>query len=262
MLIPCPSCQRQLNVPDNAVGKQVRCPAPDCGTVFYVPAAAAPMPAAPAPRPAAPAKPAVKPGPTAPAPASSSPFDFGGGGSVAGPEADFGFTEHTDGGLRGIGLRTRISRASGWLNMAAGSMVLYAVFLLSIGVTMTVMSRNWVGLAGAICVPMVLLPFPVITVLGARMLSRSRRYGIAMTAAIICLVVGALALIVTLVIGGWSMFLVYAAVSHGMASAGQFVVISACGDAVLSAVVAFAGLYGGFIALRTLMNAEVKAAFT
>src|SRR5205085_8496305 len=101
MLIACPSCQRQLNVPDNAVGKQVRCPAPDCGTIFYVPAAAPPAAVAPAvpkpavPRPAAP-KP-VAPKPVAPsAPTPSSPFDFTGGG-VAGPEADFGFTEHTDG---------------------------------------------------------------------------------------------------------------------------------------------------------------------
>src|SRR5450755_3790004 len=86
MLIACPSCQRQLNVPDNAAGKQVRCPAPDCGTVFAVSAQPAPamQPAAPLPVP----KPVVPP---TQAPAGA--FDFGGGGGVIGPEADFGFTE-------------------------------------------------------------------------------------------------------------------------------------------------------------------------
>src|SRR5213594_4231752 len=123
MLIACPSCQRQLNVPDNASGKQVRCPAPDCGTVFFVPAAPAGMPSttssvqpAPVPRPvaSAPAHPQSQ--------AGGSPFD---GGGVAGPQADFGFTDHTDGGLKGIGLRTRMSRAAGWLNLSASSMILF-----------------------------------------------------------------------------------------------------------------------------------------
>ncbi len=35
-LVNCPSCQRKLNAPDTAVGKQIRCPA--CKNVFRVPA--------------------------------------------------------------------------------------------------------------------------------------------------------------------------------------------------------------------------------
>jgi hypothetical protein len=255
------------------VGKQVRCPAPDCGTVFYVPAAAAPMPAAPAtpvapaPRPAGPARPAVKPVPTAPAsapaPSSSSPFDFGGGGAVAGPEADFGFTEHTDGGLKGIGLRTRISRAAGWLNIAAGSMVLFALFSIGIQVALFVMDRTqWGSLIGAACTPFVLLPFPVVIVVGGRMLARCRRYGLAMTSAIVCLVVGALALLTTLGVGVVSVLQIIAVSTHGMRGAQQVIVITTCGTVTLSAVVAFAALYGGFVAMRTLMNADVKASFT
>lgn len=278
MLIACPSCQRQLNVPDHAVGKQVRCPAPDCGTVFYVPAAApVPTPAAPAApakpvpaKPAAAARPAIKPGPpapvapvppTAPAPASGSPFEFG-GGPVAGPEADFGFTDHTDGGLRGIGLRTRIGRAVGWLNLAAGSMVLYTLFAIGIQVGMFFTTRNVGVLAGAACAPFLLLPFPIAVVLGARMLSRTRRFGMAMAAAVVSLIVGGLALLTTLGVGTWSIILVVGATSHGMHGAAQFFVISTCGNAVLSAVVAGVCLYGGFVALRTLMNAEIKAAFS
>src|SRR5438067_8558443 len=126
MLIACPSCKRQLNVPDHAAGKQVRCPAPDCGTVFYAPTAAtAPAVAAPP----APPKPVGKPGAALP---PAAPFDFGPSAPVSGPEADFGFTEHTDGGVRGIGLRTRLSRAAGWLSTSAGSMVLFTLYLLSL----------------------------------------------------------------------------------------------------------------------------------
>ncbi len=271
MLIACPSCQRQLNVPDHAAGKQVRCPVPDCGTVFYVPAAAPPPVAAapPAPaRPAAPAKPvtrpaAVAPPPAAPPPASGSPFDFGGGGAVAGPEADFGFTERTDGGLKGIGVRTRISRAAGWLNMAAGSMVVFALFSTGIQIGIFFLNRgNWGSLIGAGCTPFLLLPFPTVIVVGARMLSRTRRFGMAMTAAILCLIVGGLALLSTLGVGVLSILEIIRVVNHGMHGARQFIVISTCGGVTLSAVVTFCGLYGGFVALRTLMNAEIKAAFS
>jgi hypothetical protein len=278
MLIACPSCQRQLNVPDNAAGKQVRCPAPDCGTVFYVPAAPAPAAApaavpAPVPVPVAPAKPVLKPVAAAPQPvprpvaapqpAAGSPFDFGGAGGVAGPEADFGFTAHTDGGLKGIGLRTRIGRATGWLNMAAGSMVVFTVFSMSLQIALFVMDRSqWGSLIGAGCTPVMFLPFPVVIVVGARMLARTRRFGMAMTAAIVCLVVGGLALLTTLGVGVVNVLQMIAVASHGMHGAQQLIVIATCSTVVLSIVVAGTSLFGGFVALRTLMNAEVKAAFT
>jgi len=55
MIVTCPSCKRQLNVPDNAGGKQVRCPI--CQGVFAVSVSAAPA-----------AVPAAAPPPSAPAP--------------------------------------------------------------------------------------------------------------------------------------------------------------------------------------------------
>jgi LSD1 subclass zinc finger protein len=58
MLVVCPSCQKKLNVPDNAAGKKVRCPV--CKNVVPVTAptdAVAEAPVAPQrPAPAAPAK--------------------------------------------------------------------------------------------------------------------------------------------------------------------------------------------------------------
>ncbi|MCC6419322.1 MAG: hypothetical protein IT429_13895 [Gemmataceae bacterium] len=69
-LVKCTACSRKLNVPETAVGKQVRCPA--CKNVFRVPLAEAAHPVVeavePAPvRPAA-AKPAARPVPPPPPP--------------------------------------------------------------------------------------------------------------------------------------------------------------------------------------------------
>jgi hypothetical protein len=278
MLIACPSCQRQLNVPENAAGKQVRCPAPDCGTVFYVPAApAVPQPAVPQPavlQPAAP-PPAMKPvgaprplapkpvnPPAAAAPQPAGAFDFGTGGT-AGPAADFGFTSQgAEGGLSGIRLRTRLGRAAGWLNMAAATMVVYTLFVIGIAVAMFVLQREVTHLVTAGCAPFLFLPFPIMIFIGARMLGRGRRRGMAMTAAILSLIVGGISLLLTLLGGGVSVFVVYQVAMHGARDLQQFLVISSCGNAVLSALVTFCSLFGGFVALRTLTNAEVKATFT
>jgi hypothetical protein len=257
MLIACPSCQRQLNVPDNAAGKQVRCPAPDCGTIFTVSQPAPVVQAAP-----------LKPVPVAAAPrlqpkVGGAPFDFGGGG-VVGPEADFGFTESTDGGLKGIGLRTRVHRASSWLNTAAGSMVLFTLASIGLQIARFVMFRTqelaWISLVVAGCMPFILLPFPILIVVGARMLSRTRRRGMAMTAAGVSFVIGILSVLALL---GWTIYLVLALVG-GAATApdGKFKLVDSCGNLVLLTMVAFFSIFAGIVALRTLMNAEIKKMFT
>jgi hypothetical protein len=282
MLIACPSCQRQLNVPDNVVGKQVRCPAPDCGTVFFVPATA-PTAAAPAAVPSAPVRPAkpaaakpVAPRPAAPRPAAPrsapktqpevSPFNFGGGGAVAGPEADFGFTDHHDGGLRGIGMRTRLGRAAGWLNMAAGSMVLFTLFVVGISIAMFVMYRSWPSLVVGGCAPFLALPIPILILVGARMLSRARRWGIALVATIASLIVGMITMILMVGFGAWGLALAFGISAVGPQGAGadvaKLLMISSCTTGVLSAIVAFFSIFGGFVAMRALFNAEIKKAFT
>ncbi len=82
-----------------------------------------------------------------------------------------------------------------------------------------------------------------------------------MTAAIISLGVGALSLLTTLGVGGVSVFQGYEMAFQG-AQNKQFILVSTCGFSVLSALVTFCSLFGGFVAMRTLMNAEVKATFT
>jgi predicted Zn finger-like uncharacterized protein len=62
-VIDCPSCRRKLRVPEEFVGKAVRCPT--CGETFdaAAPAASPPPPAAPEPAPAPPPAPAAEPSP-------------------------------------------------------------------------------------------------------------------------------------------------------------------------------------------------------
>ena len=290
MLIACPSCQRQLNVPENAAGKQVRCPAPDCGTVFFVPAApaaaASPAPSAvqaPAPRPAAPRPAAPRPiAPAQPQPqAGGAPFDFGG---AAGPQSDFGFTDHTDGGLKGIGVRTRIGRAAGWLNLSGGSMIAWILLLVTLvifltvpgwmGITMQLNERGFNGAmvgVGAVlalldCSPFLLLPIPMVVIIAARMFGRSRRWGVAMTGSIISIVIGGLAVLCLIAFAiqtvmAWMGAGLMAAHGHGSSGIGAFIVIVSCTNLVVVTIVAFCGIFGGIVGIRTLLNKEVQKTF-
>jgi hypothetical protein len=249
MLIACPSCQRQLNVPENAAGKQVRCPATDCGTVFFVPAPQVPV--------APPKRPAHA--------ADAGPFDFN-RPSPVGPEADFGFVDHTEGGIKGIGLRTRINRAAGWLNTAAGSIVFYTLFVITILIAFFVMTagQRWQFLVGAACFPFVLLPFPVAMVIGARMLARTRRWGIALAGTIVSLVVGVLSLLG--LVGAAISFLMSfvggaAAAQMGASAVGSFAMIAACGNLVLLTVMAFFCTFAGIVGMRVLLHTEIKKTF-
>lgn len=93
ILLDCPSCSRKLRVPDDYLGRNVKCP--NCGTTFLAQAAAPPpkvptVPEAPRPsaRPAAPPPPEhVAPRPSR-RPAAAAPrddFDFDGGQEVVAP---------------------------------------------------------------------------------------------------------------------------------------------------------------------------------
>jgi hypothetical protein len=45
ILVTCPGCSAKLNAPDSAVGKNVKCPKPNCGTIVPVPAPKVQQPA-------------------------------------------------------------------------------------------------------------------------------------------------------------------------------------------------------------------------
>lgn len=69
-LVNCPQCERQLRVPDDLVGKKVKCPT--CGTTFTAEVAATAAPEAPvaaAPPPETRAQPIAVPTPERPVPA-------------------------------------------------------------------------------------------------------------------------------------------------------------------------------------------------
>jgi hypothetical protein len=130
-------------------------------------------------------------------------------------------------------------------------------------IAIVVMHRNWPLLAVAACAPFVLLPFPVIIVIGARMLARLRRYGMAMTAAIVCLAAGLVSLLTMFGVGGFSVFRAVMAAREGLGGDDdRFFLISFCSYSLMAMIVAFCSLFAGFVSLRTLMNAEVKRSFT
>jgi hypothetical protein len=207
----------------------------------------------------------------APAPRPG-PFDFGSGGAVTGPEADFGFTEQTDGGLKGIGVRTRIARAAGWLNISAGSMVLLILYSLSLLIAAFALGggynawQGWAAVGGLSCVLLALLIVPIIVFIGGRMVSRSRRWGVGLTAAIVSLVIGGFCLLFLL---GWTVWTVMLWMGVGFATAqgagstaGGYAVVIACATDGFVGVVAFCGVAGGVAALRALINGEVKKTFS
>ena len=134
MLIQCPSCQKALSLPDDAGGKQVRCPL--CSAIFLI-AAPPPPPVpsvqvAPLPMPPMQLPPAHVPslevpaGPIAVLPPEPLPPQP----SRRGPERDFGFDDGADSDRRGVDLirqKALLASGAGWLTGAATYFLLYVV---------------------------------------------------------------------------------------------------------------------------------------
>src|SRR5262249_11645222 len=124
--------------------------------------------------------------------------------------------------------------------------------------------QAWQLLIGAACTPFVLLPLPVLIIIGARMLARSRRWGIALTGVIISLAVGLMATI------GWTIAVIIfvlsfvggaAAAQMWAGSAATFIMVSSCGNLVLLTAVAFFSTFAGIVGLRVLLNREIQRTF-
>ena len=116
------------------------------------------------------------------------------------------------------------------------------------------------GLTIEICGALLLVPCAIVVAIGARMLSRARRWGFALTAAIVSLVVGGLSAIGLLI---WLAILVLVALA--IAASGpvsKFALLNSCGYVLFFAILAFCSIFGGVVALRTLTNAELKKTFT
>ena len=187
MLLACPGCSRQLNVPDQSAGQKVRCPL--CQVVFRTP------PASPvATAPPAPAPPVFNPPARAPA---APPDPYAGRGADV-PAEDFAFE---DDGQEGVG---RV-RSQQLLNRGSVHLLVSAVlFLVMVGLN-SILEFVLVGmmrldnspfLAGVFLGLFVRLIFTgtvvVFLFIGSSQLRRARGRGLVLTACILALVLAGL----------------------------------------------------------------------
>jgi hypothetical protein len=81
-----------------------------------------------------------------------------------------------------------------------------------------------------------------------------------MTGAVVSLVIGGLSLLGLLV---WLVFLVLAALAiAASAPDSKFALLNSCGYVLFLAILAFCSIFGGVVALRTLLNPELRKTFT
>jgi hypothetical protein len=112
---------------------------------------------------------------------------------------------------------------------------------------------------------LVFLVVPIVVIIGGRMVSRGRRWGMGLTAAIISILVGGLSLIFTLAFTVWTAMVwlgVGVATAQGAGNAvGTYAVLISCATDILAGVVAFCGIVAGIVAMRTLFKGDVKKTF-
>jgi hypothetical protein len=244
MLTTCPSCNRQLNVPDNLAGQQVRCPL--CQAVFPV--------SAPAPGGAAPPPPPAPPPPHDPY-ARRGPEE---------PEQDIGYTEErTEGAGR---VQPLLNRGAIHLLISA---ILFSVMLVVTAITdfvqLGMVSDRFgfrppgymAGVMIGLILRILLVATPIVFMfIGSNLLRRARGRGLVMTACILGIVLAGLCTIGLLVqmIGLTQIDRVYGS------RAGAALALTA-----LSAVVVLAATVYGYIAgiggLMVLARSDVKHAY-
>ena len=263
-LLLCPACKRSLSVPDHMAGTMVRCPS--CQSVFTGPAAV-PV-ATPIPRPA----PVAPTAPIAPPVQAQGEFDFGGSASssVPSPGQAFGFEESRNEGFGRIRIMARTGAAASWLTTGAFLYLLDAigvliVFLSTMGssgprvhsddiAAITAAILILLGLAGLFVFgPMVLI------ILGARNLRSQKSYGMAMTGAVVAIIVSVPALLGGLL---WSAIATLIA-STALSRSSPMAILSLLPLAVAIVLLATGGccLMGAIQAFRALGHPEVAEAF-
>lgn len=163
-------------------------------------------------------------------------------------------------GLNEIDLRTRLNRARAWLKASAGCIVVYDLILVCVMTAEVVRTSSGLlclGLAiGAFC-SFFILPLAALVFIGADMLRRTRRWGLAVTAALVSLAVGVVAFLATIAMVSDLLNGSYA----GIPENAQFNRFVGSVHAMATSLLAFFGTVAGFVALRTLRNGEVRKAF-
>ncbi len=214
MISQCPSCKKQIEVPEAAVGKKVRCTG--CQAVFVVEANAPPAPKKKTTdAPAAPPKqapppvmldtleeiveePPVKPSKKKKASASDdpdNPFSFEGpsplaaGGeadlAVSGPAPALDFAPKVT--TISAGTRYRARYSAGLMTTAAGFTLVLILGMIGWGGFVFYQKNDPAPLGGACCVSTLLFLFVIVVIVGARSLGRLRSRGLGITAAIFSL---------------------------------------------------------------------------
>jgi hypothetical protein len=187
MLIACPGCQRQLNVPEQSAGQQVRCPL--CQVVFQAPAAAPAPVSSPPPAPP-PAPPAYDPGPRAPA-APADPY-AGRGPDV--PGEDVVFEDDRPRGAGGVRTQHLLNRGAVHLMVSA---ILFAVMavanllfaLILAGMMPFTPPGYMVGVIFGMFLMLLVLATPIVFLfIGSNLLRRARGRGLVLTACILAIV--------------------------------------------------------------------------
>jgi hypothetical protein len=193
MIVACPGCQRQLNVPEQTAGQHVRCPL--CQVVFQAPAAAPAPATAPPPAPA-PAPPPYEPAPRAP---TGPPQPYADRGPDVPPQ-DFAFQDDRRGGVSGVRTQYLLNRGAIHL-MVSG--ILFAVMVgvnsilefVLVGMMRLPVSASAV-MAGVILGLFVRLIFVgtvvVFLFIGSSQLRRARGRGLVLTACILAIVLAGL----------------------------------------------------------------------
>src|SRR5262249_35517396 len=246
MIIACPGCQRQLNVPEQTAGQQVRCPL--CQAVFQAPAAPAPPPAPPAYDPA-PRASAAPPGP------------YADRGRDVPPEA-VAFEDDRPGGV-GEG-RTQRLLNRGAIHMLV-SAILFTVMLVVGSIFDFVLAgmRTWVadaymvGVFFGLIFRLIFVATPIVFLfIGSSLLRQARGRGLVLTACILAIVLSGLCTIGLIVqlIGITQVDRLY---GHNAGTALAFTAFSAL--IVLAATVY--GYIAGISTLTLLARPDVKEAY-
>jgi LSD1 subclass zinc finger protein len=262
MIVTCPKCSRQLNVPENAGGKHVRCPL--CQEVFAVPAAAVPA-AQPSPRQPPPQQVQAKPSAPPPLPETREEFEEEKPRQPRERESDFGF-EDQEADYQRDRLRSRPVPTVGtmaWLYVAFGVDVFLAVLLL-VGNLVSASALNGRGgmdrganVAGGLLCFLVFMALSPFVLLAGIFLGKLTNRALVITGGVMAIIIGSLATIgavITLVAVGS-----LAGIAPGRLPAIFYIILY--GIVLLYILVACVNFMAGIKALITVSKPEVKERF-
>lgn len=252
MLSQCPACKKQIEVPPSVLGKKVRCSG--CQAVFVAEAPPPPKEEEPLDMlevlPEKPAAPQKKPVAKKPAPKpkeSESSLDFT---NAADPKSEFSFVESTKKVNPGVQLRT--STAASFLRYTALYAILPTLLQTAYPIILAVVAHSLPAMAIG-CVPLVTYMISVIFILiGAGSLQNMTSLAMALTGAIISLLIG----IAALALAGIMAVIVAIALYAGGGGPLQIVAVAMV---LLTFIQGALSIWGGLRVMLVCFNSDVRA---